>query len=78
MKKLIITILSIFILSVSVKSEGDIMLNDMSSNQIVNINMLRPITPMTATFEDDTITTTNAINIKNIAPITPKVATFDE
>lgn len=73
MKKTIILIMMVFFMSTTICfAEGDI--NTTPSTKDVNIELLKPTTPIEATFEDMYID----INIDTIRPETPLEATFED
>jgi len=74
MKKIIVLIMLLIITNVSLADGGmNINLNSTPvKNEYINIELLKPITPTEATFEDDTL------DLIKLQPVTPKEATFEE
>jgi len=72
MKKIIVLIILLIITNVSL-ADGDMNLNSTPvKNEYINMDLLKPITPTEATFEDDTL------DLVKLQPVTPKEATFEE
>lgn len=77
MKKIMLFLMLVFVVNTT-SAEGEIMKSPVKIETTLNsitVTMLKPITPVEATFEE---TILDSINIYNLKPVTPKEATFEE
>ena len=80
MKAISIIIAAILSLQVSFLSAGNIETNPTLSNEAVsvNINLLAPVTPVEATFEDATEASAFSFDFSYLSPATPDEADFSD
>lgn len=79
MKKIIVFLMLMFIGSITLadgdKSTKSEVIITTTITKEINIDILKPIVPLEATFDEDSL---DSINIYSLRPTTPKEATFDD
>ena len=80
MKATTIIIAVVLFLQVSVLFAGNNETSPVVSNEAIsfNMNVLAPVTPAEATFEDATESNAFAFNFSDLAPVTPVEADFND